>query len=95
MRIHVLSDLHLEFAPLDVEDLAVDLVVLAGDIAIGADAIAWAAATFDRPVIYIAGNHEFYGHRVEAVSAACRQEAAETPHVRLCVQLRLVCSAGG
>lgn len=32
MRIHVLSDLHLEFGPIDLPKIEADLVVLAGDI---------------------------------------------------------------
>ena len=60
MRIHLLSDLHLEFADLDVPKVDVDLVILAGDIAKGVQGIAWAKRTFNVPVIYVAGNHEYY-----------------------------------
>ena len=62
----VLSDLHVEFAPFvpDAAALAgVDVVVLAGDIHQGARGIEWARRAFaNLPVIYVAGNHEFYGH---------------------------------
>ena len=62
MRIHILSDLHLEFCPLDPPPVEADVTVLAGDIGLGAQGVQWAARTFpDRPVVYIAGNHEFYG----------------------------------
>jgi predicted phosphodiesterase len=64
MRITVLSDLHLEFrrcgfvAP----DVDADVVVLAGDIHQGPQGIAWARESYPgRPVVYVAGNHEFYG----------------------------------
>lgn len=37
------------------------MVVLAGDIHPGSDGIRWARKTFgDKPVVYIAGNHEFW-----------------------------------
>ncbi|MAA75159.1 MAG: metallo-dependent phosphatase [Salinisphaeraceae bacterium] len=65
MRLRVLSDLHLEFyeSPEDagiVNDIGCDAVVLAGDIHTGVQGIEWAARTFDQPVIYVLGNHEFY-----------------------------------
>lgn len=64
MKLHILSDLHLElfgFEP-DLEAVAAaDVIVLAGDIHKGTQAISWARATFpDKPIIYVAGNHEFY-----------------------------------
>lgn len=66
MKIHVLSDLHIEFAPFVPDPAAVeaaDVIVLAGDISTGTQAIPWARKTFAaKPVIYIAGNHEFYRH---------------------------------
>lgn len=66
LRLLVLSDLHVEFAPF-VPDVAtlpgVDVVILAGDIHKGIRGIEWARKTFaDLAVIYVAGNHEFYGH---------------------------------
>ncbi|MES2352252.1 MAG: metallophosphoesterase [Pseudomonadota bacterium] len=66
MKIHVLSDLHIEFAPFVPDPAAVeaaDVIVLAGDISTGTQAIPWARKTFaGKPIIYIAGNHEFYRH---------------------------------
>jgi len=63
MRIRVLSDLHLEFAGLEPTAVACDVVVLAGDIHTGAQGFAWARRAFpDRPIIYVPGNHEYYGH---------------------------------
>ena len=37
-----------------------DVVVLAGDIDVGAKGVEWAEMVFDKPVIYVSGNHEFY-----------------------------------
>jgi predicted phosphodiesterase len=54
-----------EFAPFepDVEATeAADVIVLAGDIHKGVDGMAWARKTFpNHEIIYVAGNHEFYG----------------------------------
>lgn len=65
MRLHVLSDLHLEFASLEIPDTDADAVVLAGDIGNGTQGLHWAIdrwAGSGRPIVYVAGNHEFYGH---------------------------------
>src|SRR5882762_6327977 len=47
-----------------------DVIVLAGDIANGAAGIEWAREAFKGPVIYLAGNHEYYEGEFEAVQAA-------------------------
>jgi hypothetical protein len=44
------------------------VVVLAGDIARPGDAIAWAIG-FAKPVVYVPGNHEFYGSSLDATVA--------------------------
>ena len=59
MRIRVLSDLHLEHAPWSAPAADQDVVVLAGDIARGVTGIEWASQTFNCPVVYVPGNHEF------------------------------------
>jgi predicted phosphodiesterase len=76
MRIAILSDLHLEIAPFDAPRLEADVVVLAGDIDNGARGIEWARRSFDLPVLYVAGNHEYYGGEFgrvqEELAAAAR-----------------------
>lgn len=63
MRIHLLSDLHLEFAPFVPEDVEVDVVILAGDIDVKNRGAPWAKQAFACPVLYVPGNHEYYaGH---------------------------------
>ena len=65
MKIHILSDLHTEFSDFDPPETDADVVVLAGDIGVGPSGIEWAADHWlDRPVIYVAGNHEYYGHDI-------------------------------
>ncbi|MBH2018492.1 MAG: metallophosphoesterase [Burkholderiales bacterium] len=64
LKLLVLSDLHVEFAPFVPDPAAVEaagVVVLAGDISNGTKGIAWAREAFgSKPIIYVAGNHEFY-----------------------------------
>jgi len=48
MRLHILSDLHLEFSPYgdDLDPVQADVVVLAGDIHNGALGVQWASKRF-------------------------------------------------
>jgi 3',5'-cyclic AMP phosphodiesterase CpdA len=64
MKIHIISDIHLEFGKFRHSPPESDVVVLSGDIAVGLAGIEWAQKTFDCPVVYVAGNHEFYSNRV-------------------------------
>jgi len=75
-RILIASDLHLEFSDIDLDAAAADVVVLAGDIHEGAAGIEWAKTRFGQPVVYVAGNHEFYNGEVGAVTAAMKASAA-------------------
>jgi 3',5'-cyclic AMP phosphodiesterase CpdA len=74
MRIHLLSDLHNEFEPFTPEPLDCDVVILAGDIDLKARGVEWAKQSFSVPVLYVPGNHEFYGghlaHTLEKLRAA-------------------------
>lgn len=77
MRIHVLSDLHLEFAEYQPEAIDADLVVLAGDIHVGVQGVRWAQKAFpDLPVVYVAGNHEYYRNAAPRLTEKLRAEAA-------------------
>lgn len=77
MRIHLLSDLHLEVAPFTATRPDVDLVVLAGDIDRGTRGIGWARRAWPNlPIIYVAGNHELYGHALPSLWQKLRAEAA-------------------
>lgn len=74
MRIHLLSDLHNEFDPFIPETLNCDVVILAGDIDLKTRGVEWAKQSFSGPVLYVPGNHEFYGghltHTLEKLRAA-------------------------
>jgi predicted phosphodiesterase len=62
MRLHILSDLHLEFASYTPPQVDCDAVILAGDTQPGLKGVQWAMQAFpNREVIYILGNHEYYG----------------------------------
>lgn len=74
MKLHVLSDLHLSRGGLDVPDTGADVVVLAGDIARPEAAIAW-ARRLPAPVLYLAGNHEFYGGTLAGTMAQLKAHA--------------------
>jgi len=83
MRLHILSDLHLEFAPFKPSNVEADAVILAGDISTGRNGLKWALEAFpDRPVIYVLGNHEFYGHKLQKLIKEL-QELAEGTNVQL------------
>ena len=76
MRLHVLSDLHLEHAPFTVPDVDADVVVLAGDVAPGSAGIEWMRRHLDgRPILYVAGNHEFYGNDLPGLTDRLRDAA--------------------
>jgi Icc-related predicted phosphoesterase len=75
MKLHVLSDLHTEFADFSPPGTDADVVILAGDIGVGLGGIEWVAWQFPTaPVIYVPGNHEFYGYDIgltdELISSA-------------------------
>ena len=66
MRIQYASDLHIEFGsrPLCKEDIKGDVLVLAGDIAgKPKKLLQYLHSLAGRaPILYVMGNHEFYGH---------------------------------
>ena len=68
MKLNILSDLHLGFASMEHPHNDADVVVLAGDIARPQVAIEW-ARSLDKPVLYVPGNHEFYGGSIDGTLA--------------------------
>jgi predicted phosphodiesterase len=75
MRIAILSDLHREVAPFEPPHLDADVVILAGDIDNGTRGIEWAKETFDQPVLYVPGNHEYYDGEFAEVQRALEQSS--------------------
>ena len=72
MKLHILSDLHLSVQGMAHPATDADVVVLAGDISRPERAAPWALA-FGKPVLYVIGNHEFYGSSLPEVKAAFRR----------------------
>lgn len=72
IKLRIMSDLHLEFGPLNLQPIGEDILVLAGDIGIHTSGAEWArdyAREHAIQTVMIAGNHEFYdaqrnGHTV-------------------------------
>lgn len=60
MLIQFFSDIHLEFGPVEIPDTPADVIVAAGDIGLGVQGLEW-LKTLPKPVVYVAGNHEYYG----------------------------------
>jgi predicted phosphodiesterase len=80
MKILVWSDLHCEFRPWSPPSEAIasaDVIVLAGDIHTGDQGIAWASGLMaGKEVVYVAGNHEFYGGFWDETLSALRKAAS-------------------
>lgn len=77
MKILIYSDLHIEFKDFEPPQVDADLVVLAGDISVRSKGVTWANETFDCPVIYVCGNHEFYKGHIDRTFAKMRDVAAD------------------
>ncbi|MDO9519354.1 MAG: metallophosphoesterase [Pseudohongiella sp.] len=79
MKIRLYSDLHLEFGPFDPPEENADVVVLAGDIHVGVKGIEWAInQNFGCPVLYVLGNHEYYGQSYPSLIGKAKAAAAGT-----------------
>ncbi len=77
MRINFFSDIHLEFGELNKPDNDADLIIAAGDIGVFVQGVDW-LKTFGKPVIYVAGNHEFYSEEYEKTLSSIRSACEGT-----------------
>lgn len=75
MRINYFSDIHLEFGLQEAPDNDADIIIAAGDIGISSQGVDW-LKTLGKPVIYIAGNHEFYAHDYHQTLRLIRNQCA-------------------
>ena len=82
MKINFISDLHLEFGPMEIEPEAGDVLVLAGDIDIKGrvDWINSIASKFNH-VIYVLGNHEFYNGAMDSIYRKTREGLVDNVHL--------------
>jgi predicted phosphodiesterase len=81
MKLHVLSDLHTEIGPyqIQVHQDQFDVLVLAGDIGTGLNGLKWAKnCGVTKPIIYVAGNHCFYGHAIPHLIHKLQDQSANT-----------------
>jgi predicted phosphodiesterase len=78
MRLRVFSDLHLEFQNWLPPDLTADVVILAGDIHVGVAGVHWAREHFgSAEIVYVAGNHEYFGADWRSTRQALRDVARQ------------------
>jgi len=86
MKIQIASDLHLEHLEWrfqnyrGVEPTDADVLVLAGDIANGARALEL-FQDWPCPVIYVPGNHEYYGSSLVKVQAELTEKVQTCPNI--------------
>ncbi|HEY9209974.1 MAG TPA: metallophosphoesterase [Methylotenera sp.] len=76
MKIHVLSDLHIEFSAYNIQVLNADVIVLAGDIGVGIKGIEYAMQLLEitkSKILYVMGNHEAYHHNIDTIRRTLRQ----------------------
>ena len=77
MKLNILSDLHIGVSAQDTPLNDADVVVLAGDVAPPRQAAQW-ALRLDKPVVYVLGNHEFYGSSINVAAAELKRLCAGT-----------------
>lgn len=87
MKIWVISDLHFPMSRLDweIEFPDADVCVVAGDVTDPViESIRWLHENIGcrMPVVFVAGNHEYYGHSYAESLAEARKLAPEYPTVR-------------
>ncbi|HEU0198234.1 MAG TPA: metallophosphoesterase [Nevskiaceae bacterium] len=81
VRLNVLSDLHLSRGELPHPHTDADIVILAGDLGRPEQAMAWARG-FARPVLFVPGNHEYYGGGIRTTDDQLRAlTAGSSVHV--------------
>ena len=85
MRIQVISDIHLEFSGMERELNPVacnsrDLLIVAGDLCEGTNGFDWLGEQLEySPVVFVTGNHEYYGHDIDDVDALYREFEHQNP----------------
>jgi len=85
LRRHRDGPKHPRRGPLLMEVGRVDLIVLAGDIHTGLRGFVYAeqlAEYFDAPVVYVAGNHEYYHQHIDLLEPALRYASANSERVK-------------
>jgi Icc-related predicted phosphoesterase len=79
MKLHILSDLHVEFGELELPETNADVVILAGDIHVGKKGFDWAKDNFrNQKVIYVLGNHEYYRKAIPKLTEKLKERSVGT-----------------
>lgn len=80
MKLHIVSDLHLEKSQIELPSVEADILVLAGDIGVGTEGISFAKRYQKKykHILYVMGNHEFYGHHLSKMAKEIKQNALGT-----------------
>ncbi|MFQ5605560.1 MAG: metallophosphoesterase [bacterium] len=79
MRLLILSDLHNEFGVFQIETPQCHAVILSGDTDVGISGALWAVERIKNlPIIYIAGNHEYYGKKLTKINQQLRALSEQT-----------------
>jgi predicted phosphodiesterase len=89
MKIQIVSDIHLGFAPCDIPNVDADLLILAGDVHRPVEALRW-AKELPIPIVYVPGNHEYYGSSLPATGRLLRELAQDSNVTMLdCAEKRI------
>lgn len=79
MKLQILSDLHLETCPYNLQKSDADVLVLAGDIDRAGKGLEWGMANWpDKPLIYVLGNHEYHGYSFSSLASSLKQKTINT-----------------
>ena len=79
MKLHILSDLHVEFGELELPETNADVVILAGDIHVGKKGFDWAKSNFrNQRVFYVLGNHEYYRKAIPRLTEKLKERSVGT-----------------
>lgn len=85
MKVQIYSDIHIESrGAYNIPKLDSDIIILAGDIDAGLNGLEWAEELrrlHKKPVIYVAGNHEYYGYDYNELTQEFRDYASQFDNV--------------
>ena len=83
MKIQLFSDLHIEFGELSIDISGSDIVILAGDIHVRERGVKWILQNIKNvPVLYVLGNHEFYGETHPKLISKLKEQCKGT-HIHI------------
>jgi len=88
MKVGVISDLHYEFGECDIHfSEPMDVLVVAGDVATKPSMVALNLAVLQKmvqaPVVFVLGNHEYYGKRLPESAKYYQSSLAIVPDVHM------------